>query len=445
MNPTVAHSRRSFLKTVGAAALAAPFVTGCLTSRPRNSTLRHASFGTGGMAWQDLTQIANCPNVEIVAVCDVDLTHTIEARKRFPRARVYQDWRELLDREAKNLDSVNVSTPDHMHAPIAVSAMQLGKHVYGQKPLAHDLYEVQRMAEIARQNRLVTQMGIQVHSSTYYRMAVQIVRDGVIGKIKEVHSWCPKSWGDMDPRPDRNDPVPAGFDWNLWLGICADRPFIGDHYYHPGNWRKRLDFGTGTLGDMGCHIFDPVFESIGLASPIAVRSEGPAPNQWNWAINGKVIYTFAGTRRTASRTLPVTWYDGASQPPAEIIALIEGDEVPNTGSILVGTDGVLLLPHMSSRPALYPAAKFGGYRLPRIQGTNHWRQFVEACRGEGKTTAGFDYAGPLTEAILLGGIASRFPQTTLQWNSRKLRFDLADANQLIRRAYRPGWKIKGLS
>src|ERR1035441_4669103 len=203
-------SRRSFLKTFGSALVAMPFVTSNLLAQPPSRRLRHASFGAGGMAWSDLTQIANCENVEIVAVCDVDLSRTVEARKLFPKARIYQDWRKLLDQEAGNIDSVNVSTPDHMHAPIAVSAMQLGKHVYGQKPLAHEIFEVRHMTEMARQQKLVTQMGIQSPSSVYYRMAVRLVQDGVIGKVKEVHSWCPKSWGDTSARPDRSDAVPGG-------------------------------------------------------------------------------------------------------------------------------------------------------------------------------------------------------------------------------------------
>ncbi|MEI7807444.1 MAG: Gfo/Idh/MocA family oxidoreductase [Verrucomicrobiota bacterium] len=444
MNPHHQSTRRSFLKTLGTAAIAAPFLTRHLLALPPSRTIRHASFGAGGMAWSDLTQIANCPNVEIVAVCDVDLKRTIEARKRFPMAKIYQDWRELLDKEAKNIDSVNVSTPDHMHAPIGVSAMQLGKHVYGQKPLAHDIYEVRRMEEIARKKKVVTQMGIQIHSSVYYRMGVRIVQDGTIGKIREIHSWCPKSWGDTTAKPERTDSLPADFDWNLWLGVCADRPFIGDHYYHPGNWRKRLDFGTGTLGDMGCHIFDPLFEALNLTAPISVRSEGPAPNQWNWALNGKVIYTFAGNNQTAGKTLPINWYDGTSKPAAEITALLEGEAVPNSGSLLIGTEGVMLLPHGDTRPALFPTAKFKEFKLPPVKGLKHWEQFVNACRGEDKTTADFAYASPLTEAILLGGIASRFPQTTLDWNSRKMKFNLKEANQFVRRDYRRGWSVKGL-
>jgi predicted dehydrogenase len=444
MNLHPQYSRRTFLKTLGTTAIAAPFMARGLMARLPNSTLRHASFGAQGMALADLTQIGNCPGVELVAICDVDLGRTAKALNLFPRAKVYQDWRQLLDKEGKNLDSANVSTPDHMHASIGVSAMQLGINIYGQKPLAHDIYEVRRMMKIAHQKKRVTQMGIHMHSSAPFLTAVRIVRDGAIGKVREVHSWCPKSWGDASARPDRSDPVPANFDWNLWLGVCADRPFIGDGYYHPGNWRKRLDFGTGTLGDMGCHIFDPIFSSLDLAAPISVRSEGPKPNEWNWALDGKVLYQFAGTSRTASDILPITWYDGAAKPPAEVAALLEGDALPGAGSIIIGAEGVMLLPNYL-RPTLYPRVKFKDYQYPEAGEVNHYAQFVNACRGEGETTTGFAYSGPLTEAILLGGIASRFPQTTLKWNAKKMKFNLAEANQFVRRTYRKGWSVKGLS
>lgn len=437
------YSRRSLLKLLGTSAASAPFISTRLMAQSPSNTVRHASFGASGMAWSDLTQIANCPNVEIVAVCDVDLTRTAQAQKKFPKARIYQDWRELLDKEQKNIDSVNVSTPDHTHAPIGVSAMQLGKHVYGQKPLAHDLYEVRRMTELAVEKDVVTQMGIQCHATAYYRIAAQVMKDGVIGKIKEVHSWCAKSWGDMSPKPDKTDSVPEGLDWNLWLGVCAERPFIGDQYYHPENWRKRLDFGTGTLGDMGCHIFDPLFIGLGLGAPVSVRSEGPPPNQWNWALDGKVIYQFKGNPLTAGATLDIIWYDGTASPPAEIIALTGKKELPQSGSILIGTEGVMLLPHYKL-PEFSPEEKFKDYKFPKIKGLNHWGQFIDACRGNDKTSADFAYAGPLTEAILVGGIASRFQNTTLKWNSQDLKFDLADANAFVRRDYRDGWKIPGL-
>ena len=444
MNKHQFTSRRSFLKTLGVAAAGAPFITGCMTPRPRSNVLRHASFGASNMAWADLDHIASCPNVELVAVCDVDLSKTKEVREKYPKARIYQDWRELLEKERDNIDSVNVSTPDHMHALIGVSAMQLGKHLYGQKPLAHDLYEVRRMTEIAAKTGVVTQMGIQVHSSSQYRRAVRVIRDCVVGKIKEVHTWSNKTWGDPSSRPDRIDPVPAGFDWNLWLGVCAERNFIGDGYYHPENWRKRLDFGTGTFGDMGCHIYDPVFNALQLSAPLSIRSEGPAPNEWNWAIDSKIHYIFGGTRYTAEKTLPVTWYDGAQKPPDEIAAQLSVKRLPDQGSVFIGTDGFVLLPHVG-RPQLYPLDKFKGYVLPEIEAEDHWQQFVSACLGKGKTSASFDYAGPLTEAVLLGDVASRFPQTTLKWNTARQEFDLAVANHFVRRTYRNGWSVKGLS
>ncbi len=436
-------SRRSFLKTLGLAA-AAPYVTTGWAAQSPNSILHHASFGASGQAWDDINQFAKFKPFQLVAVADVDLNRTIELQKHFPHTRVYQDWRELLDAEDKRIDSVNVSTPDHMHAVIGMSAMQLGKHVYGQKPLAHDLYEVRKLTQFARQSKLVTQMGIQIHATNFYRLASLLIKAGTIGRIKEVHSWCPKSWGDPDPLPDRKDPVPQGFDWNLWLGVCSERPFIGNQYYHPANWRKRLDFGTGTFGDMGCHIFDPVFDSLELRAPTSVRSLGAAPNKWNWAMDSHIEYVFPGTQYTAEQSLKVNWYDGAAKPLQDILALLEGDERPNTGSIFVGTQGTLVLPHIN-RPLLYPDKKFKDFKFPEVTSGDHWGQFIAACLGRDRTSASFDYSGPLTESVLLGGVACRFPQTTLRWDAPRMEFDLREANQYIRREYRSGWGAKGLS
>jgi len=436
-------NRRSFLKTLGVAALASPFVSRRSMAVSANEVLRHASFGASGMAWSDITEFAKFKAFELVAVAEVDLSRTLELRKRFPHTRIYQDWREMLDKEAKRIDSVNVSTPDHMHAIMGMSALQLGKHVYGQKPLAHDLYEVRKLTEYARQSKLVTQMGIQIHATNHYRMAKVLVQANAIGRIKEVHSWCPKSWGDPESLPDRRDQVPPAMNWDLWLGVCERRPFIGDAYYHPANWRKRLDFGTGTFGDMGCHIFDPVFDALELRAPISVRSEGPAPNRWNWAMNSRIHYRFPGTSFTTG-DLTVTWYDGDQKLPADVMALLEGDERPNTGSIFVGTQGTLVLPHWS-RPLLYPDKRFKDLKYPEIESGDHWGEFIDACRGHARTAANFDYAGPLTEAVLLGGVASRFPETTLTWDSVNLEFDYLAANRFIRREYRSGWGVRGLN
>jgi predicted dehydrogenase len=443
MNSAQNFSRRSFVKKLGAASLAAPFITRGLMAQPAGGVLRHASFGAAGMAWSDITELTKFPNVKLVAVAEVDLNRTVELKKKFPDVKIYQDWRKLLDKESRNIDSVNVSTPDHTHAVMAMSALRLGKHVYCQKPLAHDLYEVRQLTKAAGNGKQVTQMGIQIHSNAHYRLAARLIQDGVIGKVKEVHCWCHKSWGDAAAKPDRTDPLPTGFDWDLWLSVCAARPFINDHYYHPVNWRKRLDFGTGTFGDMGCHIFDPVYMALGLGAPLSVRSEGAAPNDWNWAADSLIHYLFPGTDRTAGSTLPVTWYDGAQKLPPEVLGLMEGDERPDTGCIFVGTEGTLVLPHIA-RPLLYPDKKFQDFKYPEAPGEDHWSQFVQACLSHGKTSAHFGYSGPLAEAVLLGCVASRFPQTTLNWNSAGLKFNLAEANRYIRRHYRAGWGAHGL-
>ena len=445
MKPTTDRSRRSFLKQLGAAGFAAPFVTSGLRAAPPSGTVRHASFGASGMAGADWGAITSHKAVKLVPVADVDTSRAEAAKKRFPEVNVYQDWREMLDKEHKNLDCVNVSTPDHMHAPMGMSAMQFGLHVYGQKPLTHDVYESRRLTEVAREKKLVTQMGIQVHSDMAYRLAVQYVQAGVIGKVKDVHTWSSKKWGDTTARPDKTDPVPDTLNWDLWLGTAESRPFIGGGYYHPGNWRKRLDFGTGTFGDMGCHIYDPVFKALGVTAPLTVRSEGPTPNAHNWANDAVVHYVFPGTPFTDGKSVTVTWYDGSQRPPAEILALLGPVKQPDQGSIFIGTKGVMVLPHVA-RPILLPEVDVKAFNLPKLDPVNHWHSFVEAVRGNGTTSANFDYAGPLTETVLLGGIASRFPKTTLEWDARSLKFkNVKEANPFIRRAYRKGWDVKGLS
>ena len=454
MPPSPTLTRRGFVKTLGVGVLAAPFITRHLLSAPPSGVLRHASFGAAGMAWADIQAICSSPFVKLVAVAEVDLNRLGDVKASFPDVKVYQDWRQLLDHEQHNIDSVNVSTPDHLHAPIALSAMHLGKHVYCQKPLTHDLHEARVLTEYARSKKLVTQMGIQIHSMRGYRQAVALIQGGAIGEVREVHTWSSKKWGDLGAPPVSHDAVPAGFDWNLWLAGCAKRPFVGNAYYHPENWRKRLDFGTGTFGDMGCHIFDPVFESLALTAPLTLRSEGPAPDAWNWSINATVRYVFPGTRFTAYKTIEVTWYDGDRRPPAHIQALVtepkparamEDGELLDEGSIFIGTDGVMYLPHPQA-PRLYPREKFRDYPLPNVAESYHWADWAEACvGGPRKPGAPFEYSGPLTEAVLLGSVAVRFPQTTLEWDSSKLAFSNEHAaNAFVRRKYRRGWRVAGL-
>ncbi|HPY29162.1 MAG TPA: Gfo/Idh/MocA family oxidoreductase [Verrucomicrobiota bacterium] len=440
-------SRREFLRRGVLAAVAAgtaPAFIPALRAVPPSGTLLHASIGASGMAASDLQQIARHPFVKVVAIADVEIAKAEQWKERFPEARFYQDWRQLLAKE-KALDTLNVSTPDHMHAPIAMSAMQLSKSVYVQKPLAHDIYETRKLTEFARARKLVTQMGIQIHSLEEYQLAVRLVRDGVIGKIKAVHTWSNKDWGDPKPKPDRQDPVPPGLDWDGWLGVAAARPFIGEGYYHPGNWRRSLDFGTGTFGDMGCHIYDPVFNALALTAPLTVRSEGAAPNPWHWASNAVIHYTFPGTPYTDGDTVKVTWYDGNQKPPPEVGALLGEVKRPGQGSVFIGTKGIMLLPHVG-KPRLLPEAQFADFKMPTVANGNHYTLFLEGVRDNGKPTANFDYSGPLTETVLLGGVASRFPQTTLAWNSARLRFtNLSAADKFLRRKYRRGWEVKGLS
>lgn len=451
--------RRDFLKTLAAASATVPLLTERLAAAdPAARILRHASFGASGMAWYDIQNLTGSPHVKLVAVAEVDLTKAAEVKAAFPDVRIYQDWRELLRKEDRNIDSVNVTVPDHMHAVMAMAAMRRGKHVYCQKPLAHDLYEVRQLTKYARRRGVVTQMGIQIHSEIVYRQAVQLVQEGVIGRVREVHLWSNKKWGDTGVPPEWTEPVPEGFDWNLWQGVCGERPFVGDEYYHPGNWRKRLDFGTGTFGDMGCHIFDPVFSALALSSPLTVRSDGPAPDRWNWANDAKIHYVFPGNKFTEGDTLPVTWYDGDQLPPEAIQALVLADDpnqrvtdegkklpgVPEQGSIIVGTEGTMLVPHVASA-RLFPLAKFADFKLPKLKPHNHWDQWVEACLGRDKTSTSFDYAGPLTETVLLGSVAVRFPGQTLEWNSARMRFpNVPAANAFVRRRYRKGWRARGL-
>lgn len=384
--------------------------------------------------------------VHLVAVAEVDDAQIAVLKKRQPdlKFKVYQDWRELLDKEHRNLDSVNVSVPDHMHAPIGMTAMQHGLHVYGQKPLTQTVHEARRMTETAKESGVVTQMGVQFTTTQYERMTVQMVQDGVVGKIKEAYVFSHKTWGDPDPLPAMTDPVPAGLDWDLWCGVAAERPYL-DKYYHPKQWRKRLDFGTGTLGDMGCHIYSPMYRALGVGAPISVKSVGGMPNQTNWAVNEKVVYLFPGSKYTANDTIKVEWCDGDHRVPAEYLEMF-GEKMPPQGCLFVGTEGVLLQGHQTL-PVAYPRDKHQDYRYPKLSPRDHYTDFLKAVSGEKVTPlANFiDFGGPLTEAILLGSIATRFPQETLYWDAKKLQFkNQPQADRHLRKKYRKGWDVAGL-
>ena len=436
-------TRRTALKAT-AATVAAPFVWRLHAHAAPSETVLHASFGASGMAGADIGSLSSHKNLKLVAVAEVDRTKLGDITKRFPDCRIYEDFRVLLDKE-KDLTSANVSTPDHMHGSIAMSALQRGLHVYCQKPLTQTIHEARRLTEVAAEKKLVTQMGIQIHSARKHKLVVKLIQDGVIGKVKEVHSWSGKSWGDTSPKPTRTNPVPAGFNWDLWLGVAAERPFIGDGYYHPGNWRKRLDFGTGTFGDMGCHILDPVFGAIGVGNPLSIRSELPGPNADNWSLDVQVKFVFPGTQYTTD-PVSLTWYNGTARPPQNVVQHIDKMKLDSQGSILLGTEGVLYSQYDSAdAPVLLPKEKFAGVKLPEIKSDNHYHQFVDAVRGVGATSAPFAYSGPLTEMVLLGCLATRFPKTDLKWDTKTLSVtNVAAANAFVRRTPRKGWEVGGL-
>jgi predicted dehydrogenase len=426
---------------VAAATAAAPFLA--IQSKAAPSVVRHASIGASGQAFSDLMAFAKHPAFELVAAADVDLCRFERLQERFPNARVYQDWREMLKKEHKQIDSVSISTPDHMHCLMAVEAMKRGKPVYVQKPLCNNLREIRLLTEFARKMDVTTQMGIQVSSMRSQRYGEALVRGGIVGKIREVHTFSNKSWGDNAPLPPATDPVPAPLQWDEWLGVSSVRPFKAGAY-HPGEWRRRVGFGTGTLGDMGCHIYSPPYRALELTRPLSVTAYGPAPSSESWAIKARVKLTYPGTKYTADQTVDMWWYDGGDLPPDAIRERI-GARLPEQGSVVVGTGGLLVLPHMSADPFVVSDA--GTPALPPIDlpERDHYAEFIDAVLAGGKTacSAGFDYAGPLTESVLIGNVAAHFPGETLEFDAGTLRFPKKpEADQYLTRSYREGWRIK---
>jgi len=434
-------SRRRFLQTVGAAAAVGPFLS--IDARAAGPTVRHAAIGASGQALSDLLSFAKHPAFDLVAVADVDLARFERVQERFPKIRVYQDWRELLKKEQGNIDSVNVSTPDHMHCLIALEAMRHGKAVYVQKPLCNTLHETRLLTEYARRKGLPTQMGIQVSSSKSQRFGEALVRSGIVGKIREVHTFSNKSWGDDKPLPTESDPVPAPLNWDHWLGVSSERPFK-KKVYHPSEWRRRIGFGTGTLGDMGCHIYSPPYRALKLTSPIAVTAYGPPPTSESWATKARVRLTYPGTEYTADKTVDVWWYDGGELPPDAVREPV-GSRFPEQGSIVVGTDGMIVLPHMTAEPFVLPDSKMATLPTVELTDRDHYGEFIDVVLGGGKQkcSANFDYAGPLTESVIIGNVAARFTGETLKFDAKALRFpEKPEANQYLTREFRTGWNVK---
>lgn len=446
MNP----SRRNFIRTVTGTSLASPWIGWKSTAAggPPSAELRFANFGAAGRAWSDLTEMMQVPGTSLVAVAEVDSGRLGKLHETYPGTKVYEDWRKLLDEVAHEIDAVVIGTPDHMHAPIAMSAMQLGKHVYCEKPLTRTLHEARVLRRYAAGNGIVTQMGIQVASSSGNRTAVKLLRDGLIGKVKEVHSMNPKSWGSLSPLPASDEAPPPGLNWDQWIGVGRMRKYT-PREFHPGQWRKRIGYGTGTLGDMGCHIYHPWFMGLNQPRTLTVTSLGPAPvDADSWPLHAKVHHRMQGNEQTDG-DFDFTWYDGSQRPPeslSELVGTVEN--IPASGSLVVGTTGALVIPHGSGGvPVLYREGIASPGEIEMLESQHHHRNFADAIRGEisEKPLTHFDYAGPMTEAVLLGTVAMRLPGETLAWDENAGRFTGSEAaNALLHDPYREGHEVAGL-
>jgi predicted dehydrogenase len=425
--------RRDFIKNTAALASVTflPFSAGAFSAEGK---LRTAHIGVGGMGASDLESISSHPLVEVAALCDVDSNNLAKAKKLHPGAKVFTDYRRLFDEMGNSIDAVIVSTPDHTHAPASMLAMKMGKPVYCQKPLTHHVSEARAMRKLAEENNIITQMGIQCHSSDEYRKAVLLIQSGIIGKVRCVRAWSPKNWGYDGPPPVGSDPVPENLDWNLWLGTSPERPYKKE-IYHPENWRKLLDYGCGTLGDMGVHIFDTPYTALNLDVPKKIKNTCRKPTGFGHPEHNVVRYEFPGTKYT-TRVLKWVWYDGPGAPGKhKDLILPGGEKLPGQGAVFIGEKGNLLLPHWDY-PKLIMNGKYEKIDFPTLEKADHYHQFVDACLGKDKCSAPFSYAARLTESILLGVVANRFPNKTLHWDIDKAQFAEKKANKLLEAKYR---------
>ena len=440
-------TRRRFLQGAAAAASALAFPT-IVPSRAfgANERLNIAAIGCGGKGEVDTGGVAD---QNVVALCDVDEKVAANTFKRFPDARRYKDYRVMLEKEAKAIDAVTVSTPDHHHAPAALRAMRMGKHVYCQKPLTHTVHEARAMRETARQMKVATQMGNQGHSHPETRRLVELVRHGVLGNVTAVHVWTDRPiWPQGNQRPAGSDPVPPSFDWDLWLGPAPERPYVGsrngERTYHPFVWRGWWDFGTGAIGDMGCHCTDLAFFALDLPAPSSVSAKssgGTDESPPRWSI---IDYHFPANGKQPA--LRMTWYDGGRKPTAD---LVRGRELPGNGIILVGDKDTLFVPSYWGDGAFLSGAKTPDFkdvpetiaRAPGEFDKGHYNEWISACKGGAKAMSNFDYAGPMTETLLLGNVALRAGQA-IEWDAKALKVtNVPEANRFVRKHYRSGWGL----
>ena len=442
-------NRRRFLAgaaMTAAATIVPRHVLGGAGNVAPSEKLNIAGIGVGGMGKSNMIQLES---ENIVALCDVDHEYAAETFKRYPKAKVYTDFRKMLDKQ-KDIDAVMIATPDHTHAVIAAEAMRRGKHVYCQKPLTHDVYESRMLAKMAKETGVTTQMGIQGHSMEGGRLICEWISDGAIGQVTEVDAWCSLSYypfghewwsSKWSRRPKETPPVPATLDWDLWLGPAPERPY--HPAYHPGVWRCWWDFGCGMMGDRGAHTLDPVFWALKLGHPTSVEATSLDLNPDTHPAASIVTYQFPA--RGDLPPVKLTWYDGLRPPrPAE---LEDGRRMGNTegGSLFKGSEGKLVAGVYGEDPRLIPESRMKAYKtpdktIPRVEGS-HEMDWVRACKRGGRAGADFEYSGLLTEVCLLGNVARRV-DARIEWDAENMKVtNLPEANKYIRTQYREGWSL----
>ncbi|MCF7849035.1 MAG: Gfo/Idh/MocA family oxidoreductase [Kiritimatiellales bacterium] len=432
-------SRRTVLKSTASAATLtglagyADLQRESTISTPRriapDEKLNIACVGCGGKGKVDVDEVSS---QNIVALCDVDWERAKATSKKHPDVPKFKDYRTMLRELDGQIDAVTVTTPDHMHYPVAKMAIEMGKHVYVQKPLTHSVWEARQLAELARKHKVATQMGNQGQASESVRILCEYLWDGAIGPVHEVHVWTNRPiWPQGINRPVEIQTVPKSLDWDLWLGVAPERPYHSA--YHPFKWRGWWDFGTGALGDIGCHSLAPIFRALKLTHPVRVEASSTELFAETYPLASIVTYQFPA--REGMPPVQLTWYDGGLKPPRPQ-ELEANREWGGGGTLYVGEKGKIF------GGRIIPEAKMKKYKqpaktLPRSPG--HYQEWIQACKGGQPGGSDFDFAGPLTEAVLLGNIALQTGKR-LEWNSRKLEItNIPGANRFLRRAYRDGW------
>lgn len=432
-------NRREFMTQVSAGLAAGLFVGGAplRAERSANEKLNLAIIGCGNKGWHNVEQLTD---ENIAFLCDIDTDMIGKAADRFPKAKQYRDYRTMLEKEASSIDAVVVSTADHSHAPATIRALDLKKPVYCEKPLTHSVEEARKIAEKAREVGVATQMGTQIHATDNYRRVVELVQSGILGPIKEVYHWCGKGWsGGQYTAWDK--PVPANLDWNLFLGPAHERPYSPN--VHPFNWRRFWEYGMGTFGDMGCHIMDLAFWSLDLTHPTSVKAEGPEVSEVGAPEWCKAEFEFpaVGSRGPVK----VYWADGGQHH--DLVKNTMGDDGKplsswGLGALYVGEKGMLAANY--GKRLLLPADKFADVTPPEKtipDSIGHWKEWTTAIKSGTPTLCNFEYAGRLTETVLLGPAAYRSGHE-LVWDAKNLKVtNTSAADHLIRKEYRSGWEV----